>query len=60
MKDSMLDAFQNYICSECNRCTGEDRLKNINVRYEKGCHIMDCPVLNAAVKKEQEATEQSA
>jgi hypothetical protein len=57
MKDSMLDAFQYYICADCNRCSGEDRLKNINDRYEMGCHIMYCPVLNAAVKKEQEAAE---
>jgi len=60
MKDSMLDAFQDFICADCNRCSGEDRLKNINVRYEKSCYIMDCPVLNEAVKKEQEEAAQSA
>lgn len=60
MDNSMLGAFQEHICSNCNRCSGEDRLKNINVRYEKSCYIMDCPVLNEADKKEQEEATQSA
>jgi hypothetical protein len=52
----MQERFEECICSECKRCSGEDRLQNLQIQSKLGLVTMSCSV----PKEVQETKEQTA